>query len=196
MDSSIWTLDKTLESQLTFLSLIMVLTLQRKMQEVNTEIFWHLSLWNDLAKKKKSKCGKMLRLGASTRRVHGYSLYSFIISIGLWFYNIIKIGEKKNKEKFKVRKQVMVQQPWTQYLTTPDQTRSCQEQTHVHFNVHSPSTMPSMGRLSGVSDQWTVDTWMRFQLQHISHGSLTSPLRVPVKRWHQQPCETFVHIRM
>ena len=31
-----------------------------------------------------------------------------------------------------------------------------------------------------VSDQWTVDTWMRFQLQHISHGSLTSPL---------SPCE-------
>ena len=37
---------------------------------------------------------------------------------------------------------------------------------------------------------------MRVQLQHISHGSLRAPLRVPVKRRHHQTCETFVRLRM
>ena len=123
--------------------------------------------------------------------VYGYLLYYFTISIGLQFYNIIKI--EKNEEKFKVRKRVMVQQPWSHYLTTPDQTTSCQERSPVHLNAHCLSPRLNTRRPSG---QRRVDTWMRFQLQHISHGSLRAPLRVPVKQRHHQTCETFVHLRM
>ena len=89
----------------------------------------------------------MLRIGGSTRRVYRYSLYSFTISIGLQLYNIIKI--EKNEEKLKVRKRVMVQQPWSHYLTTSDQTTSCQEQSPVHLNAHCLSTRRPLGQWTG-----------------------------------------------
>lgn len=131
----------------------MILMLHRKMQEVNTEIFWYLSLWNDLAKKEeKSKCGEMLRIGGSTRTVYGYLLYYFTISIVLQFYNIIKI--EKHKEKFKVRKWVMVQQPWSHYLTTLTRQQAAKNEV---LSTLTPTVLAQGSTQGGprVSGRWT-----------------------------------------